>query len=224
MGSVRRCNLTRQKEEDRDFIVSMQPQYSAGNWLHGCCEKHRIVSKSCAGNATCRKSHQNNWVLTWIFMCYSFIGYTTLLLRLHSLTFLFSIPRLISSLFASKYLMKWVNVWSAPPIKFNCINWSEDTQAIVAHWIVDVMEWSTPEYYMEISPFGSPRNYYTGFKCESMKRKRSSVVLAFPMHVFIMGRRKDSFVSVFQNGRTLHLFGGGKHTILLFRHEKEDIK
>ena len=134
------CNLARQKEEDRDFIVSMQPQNSAGNWLHGCCEKRRIVSKSCAGNATCRKSHQNNWVLTWIFMCYSFIGYSTLLLRVHSLTFLLSIPRLISSLFASKYLMKWVNVWSAPPIEFICINWSEETQPIVAHWIVDVME------------------------------------------------------------------------------------
>ena len=49
IGSVRRCNLARQKEEDRDFIVSMQPQNSAGNWLHGCCEKRRIVSKSCAG-------------------------------------------------------------------------------------------------------------------------------------------------------------------------------
>ena len=64
MGCVRRCNLTRQEEEDRDFIVSMQPQNSAGNWLHSCCEKRRIVSKSCAWNATCRKSHQNNWVWT----------------------------------------------------------------------------------------------------------------------------------------------------------------
>ena len=202
MGCVRQCNLARQKEEDRDFIVSMQPQNSAGNWLQGCCEKRRIVSKSCAGNATCRKSHQNNWVLTWIFMCYSFIGYTTLLLRVHSLTFLFSIPRLISSLFASKYLMKWVNVWSAPSIKFNCINWSEETQPIVAHWIVDVMEWSTPEYYTDVCSFGSPRNCFTGFQSESMKWKLSSTVLTFP----VMGRSKRSIVSLIKDGQVLRRY------------------
>ena len=156
------CNLARQKEEDRDFIVSMQPQNSAGNWLHDCCEKRRIVSGMQHAENHIKIIgfwHESSCITASLVTLRYYYVYTAWLFFFLSLDWY---PA-----------CSGVNIWlnesmCGQPRQLNLIVLIEVKRpSLLLHtglW----MWWSNPLQNITWMCVLSPRNCYTGFQYESM--------------------------------------------------------